>query len=148
MSITGRVQADVVAAMKARDKERVSALRMLLSSLKMGEKEAGPEFGEAQETAILKKERKRRLQAAEAFRSGGREERAAGEEAEARLIEEYLPEEMSESELDGLIDAAIADTGAAGISDMGRVMSAVMSAAAGRADGKKVSAMVKERFAK
>ncbi len=144
--ITEKVQNDMVAAMKARDRERLAALRMLVSELRMGAKEAGGPFTEQQETAVLRKEKKRRLQAAEAFRAGGREDRALKEEAEAGLIETYLPREMGEEELRALVDAAITETGAAGPKDTGRVMSAVMARAGGRADGKTVSGMVRERL--
>ncbi len=144
--ITEKVQNDMVAAMKARDRERLAALRMLVSELRMGAKEAGEPFTEQQETAVLRKEKKRRLQAAEAFRAGGREDRALKEEAEAGLIETYLPQEMGEEELRALVDAAITETGAAGPKDTGRVMSAVMAKAGGRADGKTVSGMVRERL--
>lgn len=144
--ITEKVQNDMVAAMKARDRERAGALRMLVSELKLGAKEAGGELSEEQETAVLKKEKKRRLQAAAAFRGGGREDSAAKEEAEAALIDTYLPQAMGADELAALIDAAIAETGASGPKDMGRVMSVVMVRAGGRADGKQVSGLVKEKL--
>jgi hypothetical protein len=147
LSITETVQKDVVAAMKAGDKERLSALRMILSQLQMGAKEAGDGFGEEQERAVLKTEKKRRLQSAEAFRDGGADDRAAKEEAEAALIDTYLPQDMSEAELAALIDEAIAATGAAGPQEMGKVMSQVMPRTAGRADGKVVSNMVRSRLA-
>ncbi len=146
MSITEQIQKDMVAAMKSGDKERAGALRMLLSQLQMGAKEAAGEFGEEQERAVLKTEKKRRLQAAEAFRSGGAGERALREESEAALIDGYLPQAMEESELAGLVDEAIAATGAAGIKDMGKVMSQVMPRTEGRADGKVVSGLVKKRL--
>ncbi len=147
MSITGRIKEDMTAAMKAGDRERAAALRMILSGLQLAAKEADGEFGEAEEAKVLAAEKKRRLQAAEAFREGGREERAAAEEEEARLIEEYLPQQLSEAELGEIVDAVIADTGAAGMKDMGRVMSEVMARAAGRADGKAASEMVRSRLA-
>ncbi len=145
-SITAQVQKDMVDAMKARDKERVQALRMILSELKLAGKEARPGFGKAEEIAVLRREKKRRQQAAASFRSGGREDRAAGEEAEAAIIDVYLPQELGESDLEGIVDEAIAATGASGVKDMGKVMSAVMKRTAGRADGKKVSGMVKGRL--
>lgn len=146
MSITAQVQKDMVTAMKSQDKQRLSALRMILSQLQLGEKESGGEFGEEQELKVLATEKKRRLQAADAFRDGGREDRAAAEEAEAAIIDGYLPQAMGEDELAALVDEAIAATGAAGIRDMGKVMSALMPRVGGRSDGKVVSSMVKSRL--
>jgi uncharacterized protein YqeY len=146
LRITDQVQSDLVAAMKARDKERVSALRMILSQLQLAEKEARGDFGEEQELRVLATEKKKRLQASEAFLAGGREESAAREDAEAAIIESYLPLAMGEAELSVLVDEAIAATGAGGLQDMGRVMSQVMPRVAGRADGKAVSDMVKKRL--
>ncbi|MFA6001643.1 MAG: GatB/YqeY domain-containing protein [Thermoleophilia bacterium] len=146
MSITEKVQKDMIAAMKARDKERVSALRMILSQLQMGEKEARGEFGEAEEFKVLATEKKRRLQAAEAFRDGGRAESALKEEAEAEIIDTYLPRAMTDDELTTLVDDAIAAVGAQGPRDTGKVMSHVMAKAAGKADGRTVSAIVKNRL--
>lgn len=144
MSITERIQEDMRTAMKAGDRKRATALRMLLSQLHMGQKEAAGEFGEQEELRVLAAEKKRRNQAAEAFREGGREESARDEEAEAELISSYLPEALGDEELAEIIDEAISSTGAEGIKDMGKVMSAVMSKAGGRADGKLVSEKVKE----
>lgn len=146
MSITEKVQKDMITAMKARDKELTSALRMILSQLQMGEKEAGSGYGEADEFKVLATEKKRRLQAAEAFRGGGREESALKEEAEARIIDTYLPRAMEDEELKALVDEAIAAVGAEGQKDTGRVMSHVMAKAGGRADGRAVSTIVKNRL--
>lgn len=137
----------MVAAMKSGDKPRLGALRMILSQLQMGLKNAGEEFGEAEEIAVLMTEKKKRLQAAEAFRDGGRAERATGEEYEAALIDTYLPPALSEAELGSIVDAAIAAAGATGVRDMGKVMAQVMPQVAGRADGKAISAMVQSRLA-
>lgn len=147
MSITERIQKDMVAAMKAGDKVRLGALRMILSQLKMGEKEARGEFSEQQEITVLMSEKKKRLQSAEAFREGGRDEKAQQEEAEASLIDSYLPQAMSEAELETIVEEAIGATGAGGTRDMGRVMSQVMPRVAGRADGKVISEMVRKRLA-
>lgn len=147
MSITTDVQRDMVAAMKSGDKPRLSALRMILSQLQMGLKNARDEFSEAEEIAVLMTEKKKRLQAAEAFRDGGRAERATGEEDEAALIDTYLPPALSEAELGSIVDAAIAAAGATGVRDMGKVMAQVMPQVAGRADGKAISAMVQSRLA-
>ena len=146
MSITEQMKKDVVVALKAHDKERVSALRMILSQLQMGAKEAADGFGEEQEFKVLATEKKKRLQAAEGFRAGGREESAAREEAEAEIIDTYLPRAMSDDDLAKLVDEAIEATGALDIKDMGKAMARLMPLVAGRADGNVASAMVKERL--
>ena len=129
----------MTAAMKARESDRVGALRLLLSELQKSAKE-----GESDEVAVLRRERKRRLEAAAQFRDGGRPELAEREESEAQLIEGYLPAELDDSELDALVEDAIAETSAAGPQDMGKVMKAVMAKADGRADGKRASTRVRE----
>ncbi len=144
--IAERVQKDMVDAMRAHDKERVSALRMLLSELKLAAKEAGPGFGEAEELAVLRKEKKRRLQAADSFREGGREDRAVREEAESAIIDVYLPPALDVNELKSIINEAIAATGAAGVQDMGRVMAEVMKRAGGRIDGRAASSLVRQKL--
>ena len=144
MSITDQVQQDMTAAMKARDREKASALRMILSQLRMGKKDARGEFGEQEELAVLALEKKRRLQAAEAFRDGGREDRAEMEEAEAAIIEQYMPKALSGDELQSIVDEAIEAEGASGMANMGAVMSRVMSMAQGRADGKLASELVRK----
>jgi uncharacterized protein YqeY len=146
LSLTERIQADTTAAAKARDRERLAALRLLLDALNKEAKEARGTLDEQREIAVLKRERKRRAEAADAYRKGGREELAAGEEAEARLIEEYLPAEISDEELEGLIADALSETGAASQKEMGKVMSAVMAKAGGRADGRRVSELVRSRL--
>ncbi|MBV9607361.1 MAG: GatB/YqeY domain-containing protein [Solirubrobacterales bacterium] len=139
MSVIEQVRGDMTSAMKAGEKDRVGALRLVLSELQKAEKD-----GSADELAVLRRERKRRLEAAEQFRGGGRPELADQEEAEARLIEGYLPAELDDSELDAMIAAAIAETGATDARDMGQVMKTVMARAGGRADGKRASARVRE----
>jgi len=136
--ITEQVRTDINGAMKARDSERVGALRMVLSELQKAAKEGGDEL------AVLRRERKRRLEAAEQFRQGGRPELAEREESEAELITAYLPVELDDSELDAIVNAAIAETGATSPKDMGSVMKTVMAKAEGRADGKRTSARVRE----
>ena len=126
-------------AMKAGERERVGALRLVLSELQKAVKD-----GQDDELAVLRRERKRRLEAASQFRDGGRPELADQEESEAELIETYLPAELGDTELDALVAAAIAETGASGPRDMGQVMKAVMAKAGGRADGKRTSARVRE----
>ncbi len=147
MSMVERIQGEMVAAMKARDKERASVLRMVLSRMQLAEKEAGGELTGEQEMKVLAAEKKKRLQSAEAFAAVGRDDRAALEEAEAAVIEGYLPQAMGEDELAALVDEAIAATGAASIKDMGKVMSELMPRVAGRADGKMLSELVKQRLA-
>jgi uncharacterized protein len=139
VSVIDQVRGDMTSAMKAGEKARVGALRLVLSELQKAEKEGG-----ADELIVLRRERKRRLEAAEQFRGGGRPELAEQEEAEARLIEGYLPAELDDSELDAIVAAAIAETGASDAKDMGQVMKAVMARTGGRADGKRASARVRE----
>jgi uncharacterized protein YqeY len=147
VSITEQIQAELSAAAKAQDRTRVAALRLIVDALQKAAKEARGELDEQGEIAVLKRERKRRAEAAEAYRKGGRPETAAAEEAEAAMIDAYLPEQISDEELQALIADALAETGAASPKEMGRVMSAVMSKAQGRADGRRVSELVKERLA-
>ncbi|MCP9489035.1 MAG: GatB/YqeY domain-containing protein [Solirubrobacteraceae bacterium MAG38_C4-C5] len=139
MSIADSIKGDITAAMKAGERERVQALRLVLSELQRDQKD-----GEGDEVAVLRRERKRRGDAATAFRDGGRPELAQAEEAEAAVIEAYLPAELSDDELAAIVDTAIAESGAGSPRDMGVVMKAAMPAVAGRADGKRVSARVKE----
>jgi uncharacterized protein YqeY len=139
VSLVEQVRSDVNAAMKAAERDRASALRMILSELQKAAKE-----GSDDELAVLRRERKRRLDAAEQFRDAGRAELADKEQAEAELIQGYLPAELDEAELEVLVNQAIAQTGASGAKDMGQVMKAVMAAAGGRADGKRVSVKVRE----
>ena len=141
-TILEQVQNDTRTALKAGERERVNALRMVADALQKDAKEGGDD-----EVAVLRRERKRRLEAAEAYRDGGSGERAAAEEAEAREIERYMPAEMSDDDLAALVDEAIASSGAAAPSDMGKVMGALMPKVGGRADGKRVSAMVRDRLA-
>jgi uncharacterized protein YqeY len=147
LSITERIQADTTAAAKARDRERLAALRLLLDALNKEAKEARGTLDEQREIAVLKRERKRRGEAAEAYRKGGRSELAASEEGEAAMIEGYLPAEISDEELEALIADALSETGAASPKEMGKVMSAVMSKAGGRADGRRVSELVRSKLA-
>jgi uncharacterized protein len=142
MSLSERVKTDLTAAMKAGEKERVGTLRLVLSELQKAAKE-----GSDDELAVLRRERKRRQEAARAFRDGGREDLATAEDAEAEIIETYLPAELSDDELGRLVDDAVASTGASSPKDMGAVMKAVMAQVGGRADGRRVSARVKEALA-
>jgi len=128
--------------MKGGDKDRVQALRLILSELQKAAKE-----GDGDETAVLRRERKRRQESARAFREGGRDELATAEEAEAEIIDAYLPAELSDEELDAIVANAVAETGAVEMKQMGAVMKAAMAKVAGRADGSRVSAKVKEALA-
>jgi len=139
MTIVDQVRADMTGAMKAGERERAGALRMVLSELQKAAKD-----GSADEVAVLRRERKRRLEAAAQFREGGRPERAQQEESEARVIERYLPVELDDAGLDAIVREAIAETGASGVRDMGQVMKAVMVKAGGRADGRRASSRVRE----
>jgi uncharacterized protein YqeY len=141
-STLDQIQADTKAAMKAGDKPRVGALRLIADALQKDLKAGGDD-----EVAVLRRERKRRVEAAEAYRSGGDSERAEAEESEAELITGYLPAELSDEELSLIVDEAISATGADGPQDTGRVMGAAMGKAGGRADGKRVSALVRDRLA-
>ena len=139
MSVIEQVRGDMTSAMKAGEKDRVGALRLVLSELQKDSKE-----GAGDEVAVLRRERKRRLDAATAFRDGGRPELAEGEEAEARVIEDYLPAELSDEELRAIVAAAVKAAGASSPRDMGAVMKVAMGEVAGRADGKRVSTQVRE----
>jgi uncharacterized protein len=141
VTVLERVQQDTREAMKAGDRDRVGALRMIANALQQEAKE-----GKADEVTVLRRERKRRLEAASAFRQGGGEDRAAAEEAEAELIGTYLPAELSDEELSVLVDAAVAEAGASDPEDMGKVMGVVMPRVDGRAEGKRVSAAVRQRL--
>jgi uncharacterized protein len=141
MSVLEQVQNDVRTAMKAREKERASALRLIVDVLQQDAK-----LGKGDEIAVLQRERKKRVEAAEAYENAGRAEQAAAERFEAELIEGYLPQQLSDEELGEIVTAAIAETGAGEPRQMGQVMAAVMPKVGGRADGKRVSAAVREKL--
>jgi uncharacterized protein YqeY len=139
MTLADRVKQDLTSAMKAGEKDRVGALRLVLSELQKDAKE-----GKGDELAVLRRERKRRHESAAAFRQGGAPDRADAEEAEAEIIAGYLPAELSDDELRSIVADAVAESGAASPKDMGMVVKAAMPKVAGRADGKRVSAMAQE----
>ena len=139
VTLADRVKSDVTAAMKAGEKERVAALRLVLSELQKAAKD-----GDGDELAVLRRERKRRVEAARAFRSGERPELAASEESEAAMIAAYLPAELGDDELRALVARAVEASGASSAKDMGLVMRVAMAEVDGRADGKRVAAMTKE----
>jgi uncharacterized protein len=141
MSVLEQVQADVRTAMKAGERERAAALRMIVDSLQQDAK-----LGKGDEVAVLQRERKKRLEAADAYRDAGRAEQAGAESFEAELIEAYLPQQLSDEELAALVEQAVAESGATEQKQMGQVMSALMPKVGGRADGKRVSAAVREKL--
>jgi uncharacterized protein len=141
MSVLEQVQADVRTAMKAGERERAAALRMIVDSLQQDAK-----LGKGDEVAVLQRERKKRLEAADAYSEADRSEQASAEKFEAELIEAYLPAQLSDEELNELVETAIAETGAAEQKQMGQVMSALMPKVGGRADGRRLSAAVREKL--
>ncbi|MGH3104248.1 MAG: GatB/YqeY domain-containing protein [Gaiellaceae bacterium] len=147
MSLIAQIESDLTEAMRERDDERRDALRLILSSLRSAEKELQRPLHDDEELQVLQRERKRRVEAAEAFRAGGREEQAAAEERELAVLEEFMPEPLSEEELEEIVDDAIAENGATKMSDFGRVMKDVMPQVSGRADGSVVSQLVREKLA-
>ena len=136
-----QVKTDVTTAMKAGERERVHALRLIVNELQKAVKDGGGD-----DVEVLQRERKRRLEAAEAYRDGGRDDLAAGEEREAALIAAYLPDQISDEELGAIVGDAVAESGASSPAEMGKVMALVMPQVKGRADGKRVSAAVKEKL--
>ena len=147
MSLVEQIETDLKDAMQSRDAERRDALRLILSSLRSAEKDLQRPLSEEEELQVLQRERKRRIEAAEAFRAGGREEQAAAEESELALLEEYMPEPLSEEEIEEIVDNVIAEVGATSMRQLGRVMADVMPQVAGRADGSAVSQLVREKLA-
>ena len=146
MSLAGKIQRDMKSAMKERERARVSALRMLNAALKNGEIEAGRALTEEEEQTILRRQLKQREESAEAFRKAGREEQAASEAAEAALVRQYLPEPLSPQELEGIVDRAIQETGATGMREMGAVMGRAKELSEGRAEGRELAALVRNRL--
>ena len=147
MSLIARLEGELKEAMAARDAERRDTLRLILASLRSAEKELQRPLHDDEELQVLQRERKRRAEAAEAFRAGGREEQAESEERELAVLEEFMPEPLSEEELEEIVDDAIAEVGATSMRDIGRVMADVMPQVAGRADGSAVSQLVREKLA-
>jgi uncharacterized protein YqeY len=147
MSLIGRLESELKEAMLARDEDRRDALRLVLSSLRGAEKELQRPLHDDEELQVLQRERKRRLEGAEAFRAGGRPDQADREEAELRVLEEFMPEPVEEEELEAIVDSVIAEVGATSMRDFGRVMADVMPQVSGRADGSTVSQLVREKLA-
>jgi uncharacterized protein YqeY len=147
MSVVSRIEDELKAARLARDADRRDALALILNALRAAEKELQRELSDDEELQVLQRERKRRLEAAEAFREGGREEQADDEEYELEVLEEFMPEPLTEDELEEIIDDVISEVGATSIRDLGRVMAGVMHQVSGRADGSTVNQLVKEKLA-
>jgi uncharacterized protein YqeY len=147
MTLIRRFEEELKTAMRARDRERADTLRLTLAALRGAEKDLQRPLAESEELQVLQRERKRRVEAAEAFRAGGRDEQAANEERELAVLEEFMPAPLSEAELERIVDDAIAENGATSLRDLGRVMADVMPQVAGRADGSAVSQLVREKLA-
>ena len=144
MSLIARMEDDLAAAMKERDGERRDALRLLLNALRTAEKELQRPLSDDEELQVLQRERKRRH---EAYEAAGREEQADKEDYELEVLEEFMPEPLSEDDVERIVDDAIAEVGATSMRDLGRVMADVMPQVAGRADGSVVSQIVREKLA-
>ena len=147
MTLIEEFEAEVQDAIKARDSERTNTLRLTLAALRSAEKDLQRPLSEQEELQVLQRERKRRAEAAEAFRAAGRDDQADQEERELDMIEEFMPDPVDEDELERIVDDAIAETGATSLRDLGRVMADVMPQVAGRADGSEVSRLVREKLA-
>ena len=147
MTLITEIESQLTDAMREGDAARRDTLRLILSSLRGAEKELQRPLSEDEELQVLQRERKRRTEAAEAFRSGGREEQAALEERELAILEEFMPEPLTEDEIEEIVDNVIAEVGATSMRELGRVMADVMPQIAGRADGSTVSQLVREKLA-
>jgi hypothetical protein len=147
MSVLARLEDEIKDAMRARDNTRRDALRLILASLRSAEKELQRPLSDEEELQVLQRERKKRHEAADAFRSGGREESAQKEEGELAILQEFMPEPLAEEEIERIVDDSIAENKATNMRDMGRVMADVMPQIAGRADGSAVSQIVREKLA-
>ena len=147
MSLIARIEEELRGARLERDADRRDALSLVLNALQNAQKELQRPLSDEEELQVLQRERKRRLEAADAFRKGGRDEQAEDEEYELEILEEFMPEPLSEEEIEEIIDDVISEVGATSIRDMGRVMAGVMHQVSGRADGSTVNQLVKEKLA-
>jgi uncharacterized protein len=147
VSLIARIEDELKQARLARDTERRDALSLILASLRSAEKELQRPLSDDEELQVLQRERKRRLEAAEAYEQAGREEQAEAEEFELDVLEEFMPEPLDEDELEEIVDDVIAEVGATSLRDLGRVMADVMPQVSGRADGSTVSQLVREKLA-
>jgi uncharacterized protein len=146
VSVKSRLTQDMKQAMRSGDKARLSTIRMALAAIQQREVDERIELDEVQSLGVLDKMIKQRRESVEQYRAGGREDLAAKESAEIEVLAAYLPEPLAEDELAKMIDAAVAETGAGSMKDMGRVMAVLRARTQGRADMAKVSAMVKARL--
>jgi uncharacterized protein YqeY len=146
-TLIDRLDRELKTAMRSKEAERRDALRLILNALRSATKELQRDLNEQEELQVLQRERKRRVEAAEAFRAGGREEQAAAEERELAVLEEFMPSPLDEEELEEIVDDVIAEVGATSMRDFGRVMADVMPQVSGRADGAAVSQLVREKLA-
>jgi len=147
MSLIAEIKTQLADAMRERDDARRNALRLILASLQGAEKELQRQLSEDEELQVLQRERKKRIEAQEAYKAAGREAQAEQEEAELEVLEEFMPEPLSEEEIEDIVDHVIAEVGATSMRDIGRVMADVMPQVAGRADGSSVSQLVREKLA-
>ena len=147
MSLIAQIEEELRQARLARDDDRRDALSLILSSLRSAEKELQRPLSDQEELQVLQRERKRRAEAADAFRAGGREEQAEDEEYELEVLEEFMPEPVSDDELEEIVDDVIAEVGATSMRDFGRVMADVMPQVSGRVDGSAVAQLVQEKLA-
>ena len=147
MTLIERIEDELKRSLKERDAERRDALRLILAALRSAEKELRRPLQAEEELQLLQRERKRRVEASDAFRAAGREEQAAAEERQLAVLDEFMPEPLSEAELEEIVDDAIAEVGATSMRDLGRVMADVMPQVAGRAEGSVVSQLVREKLA-
>ena len=146
MTLKARIQEDMKSAMRALEKEKLANIRMLMAAIKQREVDERIELDDAQVLAVIDKMVKQRRESIVQFQAGGRADLVAKEEAELALLNAYLPAQLGDAELDTLISATIAATGATSIKDMGKVMAAIKAKAAGRADMSAVGARIKARL--
>ena len=147
MNLITRIEDELKQARLARDEDRRDALSLILASLRSAQKELQRPLSDDEELQVLQRERKRRGEAADAYEAAGREEQAEAEEYELEVLEEFMPEQLTEDELEEIIDDVIAEVGATSLRDLGRVMADVMPQVSGRADGSSVSQLVREKLA-
>ncbi|MDH4106848.1 MAG: GatB/YqeY domain-containing protein [Gammaproteobacteria bacterium] len=147
MPLKGQIQEDMKTAMKSGQKDRLKVIRLLLAAIKQVEVDQRKDLTDADVLGVINKMIKQRRDSIDQFQKGGREDLAAGEQQEIEVLETYLPEQMSDAELDGLVEKAVAETGAQGMRDMGKVMAILKAKAEGRADMSALSAKVKARLA-
>ena len=147
MTLIADIEGELKDARRARDDQRRDALALVLNALRSAEKELQRSLSDEESLQVLQRERKKRVEAMEAFDAAGREEQADREEFELDVIEEFMPDQLSEDELEEIVDDVIAEVGATSLRDIGRVMADVMPQVAGRADGSAVSQIVREKLA-